>query len=160
MDSDHDLWRIISSSRNLQYCELVWPVIIGGLIIWILYWCLERSIYGCNGSIIYFDIVLSFIIFGHGSLPAGCKWWINFRSSWWTCSCHAIIMAATDQWSHKRSKERKQHGQVWSFMDWSAAGCMWSVWGISIFTGESDIAQIMVKAGLGIAGLLIIVFSP
>ena len=31
--------------------------------------------------------------------------------------------------------------------------------GISIFTGESDIAQIMVKAGLGIAGLLIIVFS-
>ena len=31
--------------------------------------------------------------------------------------------------------------------------------GISIFTGESDITQIMVKAGLGIAGLLIIVFS-
>ena len=31
--------------------------------------------------------------------------------------------------------------------------------GISIFIGESDIAQIMVKAGLGIAGLLIIVFS-
>lgn len=31
--------------------------------------------------------------------------------------------------------------------------------GASIFTGESDIAQIMVKAGLGIAGLLIIVFS-
>ena len=29
----------------------------------------------------------------------------------------------------------------------------------AIFTGESDIAQIMVKAGLGIAGLLIIVFS-
>ena len=28
-----------------------------------------------------------------------------------------------------------------------------------MFTGESDIAQIMVKAGLGIAGLLIIVFS-
>ena len=31
--------------------------------------------------------------------------------------------------------------------------------GASIFTGESDIAQIMVKAGLGIAALLIIVFS-
>ena len=31
--------------------------------------------------------------------------------------------------------------------------------GAAIFTGESDIAQIMVKAGLGIAGLLIIVFS-
>ena len=30
--------------------------------------------------------------------------------------------------------------------------------GAAIFTGESDIAQIMVKAGLGIAGLLIIVF--
>jgi len=29
----------------------------------------------------------------------------------------------------------------------------------AILTGESDIAQIMVKAGLGIAGLLIIVFS-
>jgi len=31
--------------------------------------------------------------------------------------------------------------------------------GAAIFTGESDIAQIMVKAGLGFAGLLIIVFS-
>lgn len=31
--------------------------------------------------------------------------------------------------------------------------------GAAIYTGESDIASIMVKAGLGIAGLLIIVFS-
>jgi probable hydroxymethylpyrimidine transporter CytX len=31
--------------------------------------------------------------------------------------------------------------------------------GAAIFTGESDIAKIMVKAGLGIAGLLIIVFA-
>ena len=31
--------------------------------------------------------------------------------------------------------------------------------GAAIYTGESDIAQIMVKAGLGVAGLLIIVFS-
>lgn len=31
--------------------------------------------------------------------------------------------------------------------------------GAAIYTGESDIAQIMMKAGLGIAGLLIIVFS-
>ena len=31
--------------------------------------------------------------------------------------------------------------------------------GAALFTGEYDIAQIMLKAGLGIAGLLIIVFS-
>lgn len=31
--------------------------------------------------------------------------------------------------------------------------------GADIFTGESDVAQIMVKAGLGIVGLLIVVFS-
>ena len=31
--------------------------------------------------------------------------------------------------------------------------------GAAIFTGESDIAQILLKAGLSIAGLLIIVFS-
>ena len=31
--------------------------------------------------------------------------------------------------------------------------------GAAIFTAESDIAQIMVKAGVGIAGLLIVVFS-
>ena len=31
--------------------------------------------------------------------------------------------------------------------------------GASIFTGETDIAEIMVKAGLGVVGLLIIVFS-
>ena len=45
--------------------------------------------------------------------------------------------------------------------------CLWSYdcWmyvigmGAAIYTGESDIAQIMVKAGLGVTGLLIIVFS-
>lgn len=31
--------------------------------------------------------------------------------------------------------------------------------GAAIFTGENDVAQIMVKAGLGIAGLLIVIFS-
>ena len=31
--------------------------------------------------------------------------------------------------------------------------------GAAIYTGETDIAQIMVKAGFGIVGLLIIVFS-
>ena len=31
--------------------------------------------------------------------------------------------------------------------------------GAALFTGESDIAQILVKAGLGVVGLLIIVFS-
>ena len=31
--------------------------------------------------------------------------------------------------------------------------------GAAIFTGESDVAQIMVKAGLGVVGLLIVVFS-
>ena len=31
--------------------------------------------------------------------------------------------------------------------------------GAAIITGEYDIAQIMLKAGLGIAGLLIIVFQ-
>ena len=31
--------------------------------------------------------------------------------------------------------------------------------GAAILTGETDIAQIMVKAGLGVVGLLIIVFS-
>lgn len=40
-----------------------------------------------------------------------------------------------------------------------------SVWmyvigmGAAIFTGESDISQIMLKAGLGVAGLLIVIFS-
>ena len=38
---------------------------------------------------------------------------------------------------------------------WMYVICM----GAAIYTGEYDIAQIMVKAGLGIAGLLIIVFS-
>ena len=36
-------------------------------------------------------------------------------------------------------------------------GLIW--FGAAVFTDESDIAQIMVKAGLGIAGLLIVIFS-
>ena len=53
-----------------------------------------------------------------------------------------IVYGIVSRWMVIRS--------YWPFMQISYA---------AIFTGESDVAQIMVKAGLGIVGLLIVVFS-
>ena len=61
------------------------------------------------------------------------------------------------------TREAKKPGRATavSALTYGVVSCWMYVIGMgaALFTGESDIARIMVQAGLGIAGLLIIVFS-
>ena len=62
---------------------------------------------------------------------------------------------------YTREAEKPVKATAVSAITYGIISCWMYVIGMSaaIFTGESDIAQIMIKAGLGIAGLLIIIFS-
>lgn len=62
---------------------------------------------------------------------------------------------------YTREAEKPFRATLVSAITYGIVSCWMYVIGMgaSIYAGESDIAQIMVKAGLGIAGLLIIVFS-
>ncbi len=62
---------------------------------------------------------------------------------------------------YTREAKEPQKATLASVLTYGLVSCWMYVIGMgaAIFTGESDIAAIMVKAGLGIVGLLIIVFS-
>jgi len=62
---------------------------------------------------------------------------------------------------YTRFAEKKQSSTIVSVATYSVVSCWMFIIGMgaALFTGESDIANIMVKAGLGISGLIIIVFS-
>jgi putative hydroxymethylpyrimidine transporter CytX len=105
-------------------------------------------------------LVLSFIIFGHGSLKPVANDGLTFGAA------VELAVAMPLSWlpliSDYTREAKEPTKATWaSVIVYGLVSCWMYVigMGISIFTGESDIAQIMVKAGLGIAGLLIIVFS-
>ena len=105
-------------------------------------------------------VVLSFIIFGHGSLNTVANDGLTFGAA------VELAVAMPLSWlpliSDYTREAKEPTKATWaSVIVYGLVSCWMYVigMGISIFTGESDIAQIMVKAGLGIAGLLIIVFS-
>lgn len=62
---------------------------------------------------------------------------------------------------YTREAEKPFAATLTSVVVYSIVSCFMYIIGMgaAIYTGESDIAQIMVKAGLGVAGLLIIVLS-
>ena len=62
---------------------------------------------------------------------------------------------------YTREAKKPLQATLTSVLTYGVVSCFMYIIGMgaAIFTGESDIAQIMVKAGLGIAALLIIVFS-
>lgn len=62
---------------------------------------------------------------------------------------------------YTREAKRPLAATAASALVYGAVSCWMYVIGMgaAIYTGEYDIAQIMVKAGLGVFGLLIVVFS-
>ena len=105
-------------------------------------------------------IVLSFVIFGKGSLQ-------NISGESMTFGAAVELSVAMPlSWlplisDYTREAKRPVQATAASAITYGVVSCWMYVIGMgaAIFTGESDIAQILVKAGLGTAGLLIIVFS-
>ena len=141
----------------------VWCIVIGGLIVlWILIGIqnLGKINTVAMGALFVLTIILSFVIFSKGN-----AWNIGGEGMTFGAAVE-LSVAMPLSWlplisDYTREAKKPVKATAVSAITYGAVSCwMYMIgMGAAIFTGESDIAQIMVKAGLGIAGLLIIVFS-
>lgn len=141
----------------------IWCIIIGALIIlWIMIGIqnLGKVNTVAMGALFVLTIVLSFVIFGKGTA-------LNVSGEGLTFGAAVELSVAMPlSWlplisDYTREAKKPVKATAVSAIVYGLVSCWMYVIGMgaAIFTGESGIAQIMVKAGLGIAGLLIIVFS-
>ncbi|MBQ2974565.1 MAG: putative hydroxymethylpyrimidine transporter CytX [Clostridia bacterium] len=141
----------------------IWCIIIGALIIlWIMIGIknLGKVNTVAMSALFILTVVLSFVIFGKGTMK-------NIGGESMTFGAAVELSVAMPlSWlplisDYTREAQKPIKATAVSAITYGIV----SLWmymigmGAAIFTGESDIAQIMVKAGLGIVGLLIIVFS-
>lgn len=141
----------------------IWCLIIGALIvIWILIGIehLGKLNTVAMTALFVLTIILSFIIFGKGNV-------LNVSSEGITFGAAVELSVAMPlSWlplisDYTREAEKPFKATAVSALTYGIV----SIWmyvigmGAAIFTAEMDIAQIMLKAGLGIGGLLIVVFS-
>lgn len=141
----------------------VWCLVIGGLII--LWICVGIQNLGklntvAMAALFLLTLVLSVIIFRGGKIVIAADDSLSFGAA------VELSVAMPLSWlplisDYTREAEKPVKATAVSAVVYGLVSCWMYVIGMgaAIFTGESDIAQIMVKAGLGAAGLLIIVFS-
>ncbi|WP_303789212.1 putative hydroxymethylpyrimidine transporter CytX [Ruminococcus flavefaciens] len=141
----------------------IWCLVIGGLIIlWILIGIknLGKINTVAMAALFILTLILCKVIFFDGSeLP------ISEESMSFGAAVE-LSVAMPLSWlplisDYTREAEKPVAATAVSALVYGIISCwMYAIgMGAAIFTAESDIAQIMVKAGLGIAGLLIVVFS-
>jgi len=141
----------------------IWCVVIGVLIVlWILIGIknLGKVNTVAMGALFVLTIILSFVIFGKGSALNISGEGMNFGSA------VELSVAMPLSWlplisDYTREAKKPVKATAVSAVTYGVVSCWMYIIGMgaAIFTGESDIAQIMVKAGLGVAGLLIVIFS-
>ena len=142
----------------------IWALAIGGLIVlWILIGI--RNLGKVNtiamASLFILTVVLCFVIFGaHGAVSPAAGEAMSFGAA------VELSVAMPLSWlplisDYTREAEKPAQATAVSAIVYGLVSCWMYVIGMgaAIFTGESDIAQILLKAGLGVVGLLIIVFS-
>ena len=141
----------------------LWCIVIGALIVlWIMIGIknLGKVNTVAMGALFVLTIILSFVIFGKGSALRISGEGMTFGAA------VELSVAMPLSWlplisDYTREAKKPVKATAVSAITYGVVSCwMYMIgMGAAIFTGESDVAQIMVKAGLGIAGLLIVVFS-
>lgn len=141
----------------------IWCVVIGILIIlWILIGIknLGKVNTVAMTALFVLTIILSFVIFSKERMQSMGGEEMTFGAA------VELSVAMPLSWlplisDYTREAKKPVKATAVSAVTYGVVSCWMYAIGMSsaILTGESDIAQIMVKAGLGIAGLLIIVFS-
>ena len=141
----------------------LWCLVIGGLIVlWILIGIenLGKINTVAMGALFILTIILSFVIFGKGTMHAVSGEGMSFGAA------VELSVAMPLSWlplisDYTREAEKPVKATAASAIVYGLVSCWMYLIGMgaAIFTAESDIAQILLKAGLGVAGLLIVVFS-
>lgn len=153
----------LAADGILSVGNWVWCLVIGGLIIlWILIGIenLGKVNTVSMTALFILTVILSFVIFRNGSSEAVQAEGMTFGAA------VELSVAMPLSWlplisDYTREAKEPIKATAISAVVYGMVSCWMYVIGMgaAIFTGESDIAQIMVTAGLGTAGLLIIVFS-
>lgn len=154
----------LSANQILPIGVPVWALIIGALIIvWILIGIKNLGKVNTIAMLALFalSLILFKLIYGSGSMQN-----VVVDDSMSFGAAVELAVAMPLSWlplisDYTREAEKPYAATAVSVIVYSLVSIfMYSIGlGAAIFTGESDIAGIMVSAGLGIAGLLIIVFS-
>lgn len=141
----------------------IWCLVIGGLIaLWILVGIKNLGKINTVSMIALFvlTIILSVVIFGGGQFNNITADGITFGAA------VELSVAMPLSWlplisDYTREAEKPVKATAVSAVVYGLVSCWMYVIGMgaTIFTGESDIARILVKSGLGIAGLVIIILS-
>ncbi len=142
----------------------IWCLVIGGLIIvWILVGITNLGLINkiSMAALFILTLVLCKVIFSSGA-PAGGD--LGEAMSFGAAVELAVAMPLS--WlplisDYTREAEKPFQATLASTLTYGVVSCWMYVIGMgaAIYTGEYDIAQIMVKAGLGIAALVILVLS-
>ena len=142
----------------------VWCAVIGGLlVVWILVgvtnlgWINKISM----AALLVLTVVLCYVIFfGRSAGEAASDGSLTFGAA------VELAVAMPLSWlplisDYTREAEKPFAATMASTVTYSLVSCWMYIIGMgaAIYTGESDIAQIMMKAGLGIAALIILVLS-
>ena len=141
----------------------LWCLVIGGLIaVWILVGVTNLG--GINkvamAALLVLTLVLCKVIFFSGASGAAGDGSLSFGAA------VELAVAMPLSWlplvaDYTREAEKPFQATVASTLTYGAVSC-WMYFigmGAALYTGESDIAVIMVKAGLGLAALVILVLS-
>lgn len=140
-----------------------WCLVIGGLIVlWVLIGIqnLGKLNTLAMAALFILTVILSWVIFGGGSA-------LDLSGEGMTFGAAVELAVAMPlSWlplisDYTREAKEPVKATAVSAAVYGLVSCWMYLIGMgaAIFTGEADIAQIMVKAGLGAAGLIIIVFS-
>ena len=153
----------LAANGALEAGSWVWCLVIGGLIIlWILVGIknLGKVNTVAMASLFVLTLLLCKVIFGGDSLVVISGDNITFGEA------VELSVAMPLSWlplisDYTRSAQNAVKATAASAVVYGLVSCWMYVIGMgaAIYTGAYDISQIMVKAGLGIAGLLIIVLS-
>ena len=146
----------------------IWCLVIGGLIVlWIVIGITNLGALNkiSMAALFILTIILSVMIFaGKGSGAAGTASAAADAMSFGAAVELAVAMPLS--WlplisDYTREAVRPARATLASVVTYGAVSC-WMYFigmGAAIFTGESDIARVMVRAGLGIAALIILILS-
>lgn len=141
----------------------IWCLVIGALIVlWIVIGVenLGKVNTVAMGALFLMTIVTSFLIFGKGSLQTMGGDAMSFGAA------VELSVAMPLSWlplisDYTREAAKPMKATAVSALTYGLVSCWMYLIGMgaALFTGESDIAQILLKAGLGVVGLLVVVLS-
>ena len=153
----------LAAAEAAPAASWVWPLVIGGLIIvWIMIGLQSLGKINSVAMVALFGLtlVLCWVIFTKDPVPAAAEEAMSFGAAVELSAAMPLSwLPLISDYTHEA--ERPCAATAVSAVTYGLVSCWMYVIGMgaAILTGTSDIAQIMVKAGLGMIGLLIIVFS-